>query len=295
MFTRCVVSLLFASFSLISLPLTSSAGIRLLVPSYDYTPGHAEATLGAGISNNETIVGIYVFHGQDVGYLITPDRQFGPSIAVPGALYTNANGVNNAGLVCGNYFPGDTEHGFLFDGSTYTTFDIPGAIYTHVTGVNDAGDFVGFAQVDSVSTTAFMSVAGVVTSFVIPGQNEVYPQTINNLGQIAGYYGGSGVEHGFFRDADGKLAYPLDYPGAKGTRVRGLNDAGLMVGDYGTFGLEDFGFVLKNRAHFISYDYPDEGEHFTIFGGVNNSGVISGFFQDFSGGGTHAFIARVSP
>lgn len=157
------------------------------------------------------------------------------------------------------------------------------------------GDFVGFAQVDSVNTTAFMSVGGVVTSFTIPGQSEVYPQAINNLGQIAGYYGGSGVEHGFFRDADGTLAYPLDYPSAKGTRIRGLNDGGLMVGDYGTVGFEDFGFVLKNRVHFLSYDYPDEGEHFTIFGGVNNSGVISGFFQDFSGLGTHAFIARVSP
>lgn len=139
MFTRFIFSLLLASSSLILMPLASARSIRLLVPSYDYTPGHAEATLGAGISNNETIVGIYVFHGQDVGYLITPDHRFGPSIAVPGALYTIANGVNDAGLVCGNYFPGDTEHGFLYDGSTYTTFDIPDAIYTHVTGVNDAG------------------------------------------------------------------------------------------------------------------------------------------------------------
>lgn len=294
MFTRCIVSLLLASSSLISLPLASAGTIRLLVPRYDYTPGRAEATLGTSISNNETIVGIYVFHGQDVGYLITPDHRFGPSVAVPGALYTLANGVNNAGLVCGTFFMDAAEHGFLFDGSTYTTFDMPGALHTNLTGVNDAGDFVGFA-LNGGPATPFVSVGGVVTSFTIPGATEVYAQAINNLGQIAGYYGGSGVEHGFFRDADGTLAYPLDYPGAKGTRIHGLNDGGLMVGDYGTVGFEDFAFVLKNRVRFISYDYPDEGEHFTIFGGVNNAGVISGFFQDFSGGGTHAFIARVGP
>jgi hypothetical protein len=122
----------------------------------------------------------------------------------------------------------------------------------------------------------------------------VYPQAINDLGQIAGYYD-NGADHGFFRDADGTLFYPLDYPGAKSTRIRGLNDGGLMVGDYGTLSFEDFAFVLKNRIHFLSYDYPDEGEHITVFGGVNNSGVISGFFQDVSGRGTHAFIARVNP
>ena len=79
MFTRFILFLLLASSSLISLSLASAAPtIRLLMRRYDYTPGRAEATLGTGISNDGTIVGIYVLHGQDVGYLITPDRQFGP-------------------------------------------------------------------------------------------------------------------------------------------------------------------------------------------------------------------------
>lgn len=65
-----------------------------------------------------------------------------------------------------------------------------------------------------------------------------------------------------------------------------------MVGFYLTPDLAGHGFVLQNSGRFTSYDYPDDGASFTIFRGINNSGVISGFFQDFSGGGTHAFIAR---
>ena len=186
------------------------------MPSYDYTPGQAEATLGTGVSNNRTIVGIYVFHGQNLGYLITPDHQFGPSIAVPGATYTLANGVNNAGVVCGTFFMDAAEHGFFFDGSTYTPFDMPGAVHTIVTGENDAGDFVGFAINEDSSVTPFVSVGGVVTSFTIPGVSNVYAQAINNLGQIAGYYGGSRVEHGFFRDGDGTLTYPIIIPAPRG-------------------------------------------------------------------------------
>src|SRR2546423_15607014 len=74
MFTRFIPALLLASSLLVSVPAASAdPGVRLIVPSYDYTPGHAEATLGAAIANNRTIVGTYVFHGQDVGYLILPD------------------------------------------------------------------------------------------------------------------------------------------------------------------------------------------------------------------------------
>jgi hypothetical protein len=151
---------------LISLPLASAAPrIHLVVPSYDYTPGQAEATLGTGVSNNKTIVGIYVFHGQNLGYLITPDHQFGPSIAVPGAIYTLANGVNNAGVVCGAFFMDAAEHGFFFDGSTYTPFDMPGAVHTIVTGENDAGDFVGFAINEDSSVTR--SSASAVSSLLL--------------------------------------------------------------------------------------------------------------------------------
>jgi len=46
------------------------------------------------------------------------------------ARSTDANGINNAGEIVGYYSIGQgatLEHGFLFSGGIYTSFDVPGA------------------------------------------------------------------------------------------------------------------------------------------------------------------------
>jgi hypothetical protein len=70
-----------------------------------------------------------------------------------------------------------------------------------------------------------------------------------------------------------------------------------MVGTWESADLDLHGFVRNPTNHFVSYDYPDEQFRFTVFRGVNNSGVISAFAQDPAGGGgktLFGFIARMS-
>jgi probable HAF family extracellular repeat protein len=53
------------------------------------------------------------------------------SFDYPGAIGTNASGINASGQIVGSY--GDSSfqsHGFLKDGATYTSFDYPGDIGT---------------------------------------------------------------------------------------------------------------------------------------------------------------------
>lgn len=162
---------------------------------------------------------------------------------------------------------------------------------TNVYGENDAGDFVGLGIDDQYVITPFISVGGVIATFSLPGINDVVPRAINNLGQVAGYYtDGSFQQHGFFRDADGSLTYPIDFPGSTTTEIFGLNDRGLMVGSYNIAGTQH-AFVLQNGTRFISYDHPDGSA--TFFGSINNSRTICGYYSDALTGFSHAFVARI--
>jgi uncharacterized membrane protein len=66
------------------------------------------------------------------------------TIDVPGAISTNALGINPRGDIVGGY--GDTSinfHGFLLSKGKFTTIDVPGAVQTEAIGNNPQGDIVG--------------------------------------------------------------------------------------------------------------------------------------------------------
>jgi uncharacterized membrane protein len=203
---------------------------------------------------------------------------------------TSAYGVNSAGVVSGT-FNSDADHGFFYDRGSYTQYDVPGAIHTNVTGLNDDGDFCGFYFTDASVITPFLNVGGTLVPFSIPGIDVVYARAINNFGQVAGGYPDPidlSVEHGFLRNADGTLIFPLDYPGSQNGAVFGLNDNGMLVGTYRDPSLFWHAFLLQLPNKFLSYDLP--GGDYSIFRGINNSDLISGEALTDT---YHAFIARI--
>ena len=266
--------------------------IQLIVPSYDY-PG-PRITAGEGIANNGIVVGTYVATGKVNGFYRTPRGRFSDTILVPNSITTMPRGINIAGVVCGTFVDRATtkDHGFFFDGNTYTQYDVPGAVHTDITGENDAGDFVGYYTTDPYAVIGFINAGGVFTTFSI-GSGETFPQAINNLGQVAGYYGGVDNGIGFFRDADGTVTAPIAYPDAKSTLLYGLNDHGVMVGAWEDLGFKTHALVRSQTNQFLSYDYPDAQFPFIMFRGINNSNLISGYIQDPSAGATHGVIARI--
>ena len=69
--------------------------------------------------------------------------QFTP-LDIPGAVHTVASGVNDAGIIVGEYTDSSgTRHGFLWQGGSFTPLDVPGAAGTVASGINDAGVIVG--------------------------------------------------------------------------------------------------------------------------------------------------------
>ena len=73
---------------------------------------------------------------------------------------------------------------------------------------------------------------------------------INSEGDIVGYYGAGGTNHGFMRDKDGEFT-SLDFPGATGTQAWGINSRGDIVGVYGAGGTTH-GFVL-NKGRWVQF------------------------------------------
>ena len=74
------------------------------------------------------------------------------SFDFPGAVSTQANGINPAGNIVGYYADAEgTNHGFLLSKGAFTRIDVPGSIFTNPGGINPAGEIVG-GYVDSNGT-----------------------------------------------------------------------------------------------------------------------------------------------
>ena len=81
------------------------------------------------------------------------------SFDVPGAeqLSTAANGLNDQGQIVGTYVGHDGHfHGFLREGSVFTTLDCPGAVNTIAWAINANGQIVGDCD-DATRRQAFIA------------------------------------------------------------------------------------------------------------------------------------------
>lgn len=179
---------------------------------------------------------------------------------------TFPTGINLAGVIVGNYDDANAvSHGFLrWPNGTFTTFDSPGA---------------GTVPSDS---------------------NGTFPEGINVLGVVAGYYNDSNlVSHGFIRTPDGKIT-TFDVPGADinpadqlGSIVTGINAFGIVSGYYYDSSGLSHGFLRTPDGKFTHFDAPSAGELGTFaVSPVNIEGAVAGLYLD-SNSLYHAFVRNL--
>jgi uncharacterized membrane protein len=116
------------------------------------------------------------------------------ALAVPGAPGTYAYGINDSDTVVGSYYDSNfVQNGFIWNGTTFTTFNVPGAVNgTVIKGISNDGKMAGtwydadfrshgwvwdgvtFTNVDSASVTEAVWGVGI--------------SGINDSGQFVGYY-----------------------------------------------------------------------------------------------------------
>jgi hypothetical protein len=210
----------------------------------------------------------------------------------PGAQQTQVTGINNnaSGKTCGFYIEASgANHGFIKVGPSYLTIDFPNTTsvppFNQLMGLNDAAQEAGFWNDSSGNSHGYITSSG--TSFLtltIPDVATAVATGVNNKEWTTGFYTDSAqVTHGFVL-AVGTFT-TLNFPGATSTMALGSNNVGQIVGTYtDTAGLVH-GFVYQGGTYSGPVDDPN-GPGATMINGINDKGVIVGFYGTCTTGGT---------
>jgi len=273
-----------------------SVSIRVIT-TFDYPAIGNEVTEPEKINDTGDIVGSYFdSNGMGRGFVRFRNGNFSAPIVDPNDTcnVTEGRGINNSRLICGDYYVGDctTNHGyFLMDGN-FSEFDVPDSSSTGVGGVNNAGDFCGDFTDSTGLMQAFVSIGETITPFSVLGATLTTASGLNSSNQAAAtYVDASGISHGFWRDSNGALHFPIDPPGSTLTILFGNNDSNWMVGRYVTADGVTHGLFFVPPNRFFTFDYP--GPIYTSLNGINRDGFICGRYRDVAGGIAHGVIARV--
>ena len=170
-----------------------------------------------GVSDQGLIVGQFVDNatGTTPGYLLQ-NGAYTVLNPLSNGIITNAQGVNNSGLVAGfASTDGVHQHGFLFNSvSNNFTFvsdpNVPNLVLTQFLGINDQGIVAGYYQLSDGSQHGFLYNSGTQSYTFLDdpyaahtGVSITQITGINDSGEIAGFYvdAQSGVQRGFIATA----------------------------------------------------------------------------------------------
>jgi probable HAF family extracellular repeat protein len=224
------------------------------------------------------------------GTAFAQDRPVFSTVDYPGAVSTNAQGINPGGDIVGFYK--DTlgkQHGFLLRGGNFTSIDYPGAIATDARGISPPGDIVGSftnAPGGPANIHGYLWSRGTFTEVQFPGYLGTIAQRITPNGDIYGCNHNMdmmGSMHGLVLSAAGYTQ--LDVPASMHTGA--TPDGSTIVGLYTdlTTGLTH-GYFLQN-GNFEPFDVS--GSNFTAAWDINPSGAVVGVFRDATGK-VHGFL-----
>ena len=222
--------------------------------------------------------------GLPLGHQALAGYAFTTLVDPSAASSTIASGINDLGVVVGSYTDGsNVTHGFTETGGTFTSVDAPCAAQTSASGINNAGQVIGTTTNAGGQTSGFIRTGGSYVGFDAPGGVGATTGTgINNTGNSTAYFFDGSATHGLL-----SLTTVLDATGAVGlTLANAINNAGTVVGSFNAGGASH-GFVRSAGGAYSTVDDP-LGALGTFLTGINDSGVLVGYFLD-SLGVTHGF------
>jgi hypothetical protein len=113
--------------------------------SFFDVPGAVNGTVAGGINDWDQVAGFFIgSSGLPQGF-VKDGKKF-TTFNAPGALYTLAFGINNQGVVAGEYVnPDNSHHGYFWRDGNFVTVDVdlPGAEGTLWYQANEQGDLAG--------------------------------------------------------------------------------------------------------------------------------------------------------
>jgi uncharacterized membrane protein len=209
------------------------------------------------------------------------------SIDFPGAILTNAQGINAGGEIVGTYNDAGTPsrtHGFVLSGGQFQSIDFPGARATVARGIGPGGDIVGTYQNASEPTGVpnhgfLLNNHGEYARVDYPGHINTIPQRILPDGTMLGCYHDSDTMdsmHGMLISRRGVEAIPQGMSMHNGATP----DGRLIVGLFTDMDGRSKGY-LATRSRFEPFEVP--GAAATAGWDINQAGVVVGVYRDDAG------------
>jgi hypothetical protein len=172
------------------------------------------------------------------------------TVNFPGEPFNQLLGQNNFAQAAGYYSTkadgSGPDHPYIFDenGGVFEVLTIPGSISAQATGINDASNVCGFFVDSSAANHGWLLVQGTLTQLNYPASTGTQALGLNDNGIVVGSYTDtSNNSHGFTYNISTKTWQSIDDPDGVGTTiVNGINNAGILVGFYGT-SPDNSGFV----------------------------------------------------
>jgi len=206
------------------------------------------------------------------------------------ALETDTYGLNNTGVIAGDYVDSaSVQHGMLLAGTKLTTINnkacsaISGTGGISFYGVNNKGVAAGWCvSAKTGLDIGFTYAKGKFTTVSFPKSNGTQATGINDKGEVVGLYLDSlNISHGF--SLVGKKYTSLDPKNETSTVAWGVNNAG-QVTIYGTNSAGNFDSFLLTGKTYKNINNPNaKGGLGTIVHAPANNGDIDGTYYNSAG------------
>jgi hypothetical protein len=253
-----------------------------------------------GMNNPGAVVGYYLPSSfTTTGFVRSPAGTF-TDIFYPGSYATEANSINDAGVIAGSY---DFGTGYIasppYGPGDYTSFDIPGGSSIQVQKINNAGQVAGIYSDSSNNQHGFVwdSATNAVTSYDAPsGFTALEIFNMNDNGEVTGLTATSGFATTYGFVGQGGAVSTFKGETAFDTIGYGINLAGQVVGIVCGNGFTPCNGFLRNPATGVldPIDVPKKDEPLTSEPiAINDLEVIGGDWitgADFRA----AFVATVT-
>jgi Putative Ig domain len=206
-----------------------------------------------------------------------------PSATAGSTIGAGASGNN----VVGYYNDAAGTHGFLYNGTTYSTLDNPsakGGASTFALGVSGSS-VVGYFSDSSGRIHGFLYNGSSYTQLDVPaaGSGNTFATGISGS-NVVGYYTNAGATHGFLYN--GTTYTTLDDPAASAgtTTVMGISGSNIVGSFNDANGTHGF---LYNGSTYTTLDDPSANLGSTFATGISGVNIV-GYYND--GIGTHGFL-----
>jgi uncharacterized membrane protein len=162
---------------------------------------------------------------------------------------------------------------------------ILGTNYSEATNINNRGDITGQMIGDDGNFHGFLLRGEVLTILDVPGATDTYALGINDSGLVAGYWdlldadGNTLAVYGFIWKDGGFIDTQINFPGAAGSGLFGVNSRGDLSGSWvpDPNGPIEHAFVCPKTSPCFSYDAPVPGTvPFTDGKEINAQGQVVG-------------------